>query len=92
MKRISCPLCGLRGDHEFTWGGPADVVRPDTATCTDEEWAAYLFHRDNPRGIHQERWCHTYGCGQWFHAARDTVADRIERIYSISQRPTDAAG
>lgn len=73
MKRIQCPHCGKRDEIEFTWGGPADLVRPDTATCTDEQWRDYLFIRENPAGAHRERWCHTYGCGQWFELTRDTV-------------------
>lgn len=92
MKRLGCPLCGLRDHYEFTFGGPAHIVRPDPVKCSESEWATYLFYRENPRGLHQERWCHTYGCGQWFLIARDTVTHRIERAYPISRGSTDAAG
>ena len=63
---------------------------PDTSTCSDEQWRDYLFTRRNPRGLHHERWCHTYGCGQWFHIARDTLTHRIERVYGIDEGPGDA--
>ncbi len=32
--------------------------------------ADYLFFRDNPKGVHLERWRHGFGCGQWFNVAR----------------------
>ncbi len=78
MMQIPCPYCGIRDAHEFTWGGQADLVRPaDPKDCSDEEWAAYLYLRRNPRGAHHERWCHTYGCRQWFNVWRDTVTHRV---------------
>jgi sarcosine oxidase subunit delta len=36
----------------------------------------------NPRGVHFERWCHVYGCGKWFHAARDTATLEVFGTYS----------
>ena len=86
MKLISCPLCGPRAEIEFTWGGQAHLVRPDPAACSDQQWADYLFARRNPRGLHHERWCHTYGCGRWFHIARDTLTQRVARVYSMGER------
>jgi sarcosine oxidase subunit delta len=83
VMRIACPHCGPRDEPEFTWGGQAHLVRPDPATCSDLEWTDYLFMRDNPRGVHRERWCHTYGCGQWFNVARDTVTHRIVEVYAL---------
>jgi sarcosine oxidase, subunit delta len=84
VKRLSCPACGPRDEIEFTWGGQAHMVRPDPMACTDEQWSQYLFMRDNPRGLHHERWCHTYGCGQWFHVTRDTLTHRIASVYAIT--------
>lgn len=81
--RIACPSCGPRDEIEFTWGGPADLARPDPATCSDEAWTDYLFMRDNPRGVQRERWCHTYGCGQWFQVERDTVTHRVVAVRAI---------
>ncbi len=84
MMRIPCPYCGVRDAFEFTWGGQADIVRPAyPQTCSDEEWGAYLFIRRNSKGMHQERWCHTYGCGQWFNVWRDTVTHVIEKVTAV---------
>jgi len=77
--RIVCPYCGARDQIEFTWGGDADVVRPkEPAVTSDNDWAAYLYMRSNVSGRAEERWCHTYGCGQWFTLQRDTLTHQIE--------------
>jgi len=82
--RIACPHCGVRDALEFTWGGQADLARPvNPALCSDQEWGAYLFIRRNPKGMHHERWCHTYGCGQWLNVWRHTVTHVIERVTSV---------
>lgn len=80
MLRISCPWCGERDEPEFTFGGEAHVARPPF-DCDDATWARYLFVRENPKGTHFERWCHTYGCGQWFNVVRDTVTHEIRAAY-----------
>jgi heterotetrameric sarcosine oxidase delta subunit len=49
----------------------------DPSALTDEEWAAYLFVRDNPKGPYAERWCHTAGCRRWFTVVRDTLTNEI---------------
>jgi len=78
MLRIPCPYCGVRDQVEFRFGGESQVRRPaDPAQLSDAEWADYLFYRDNPRGPHQERWVHSYGCRQWFHLVRDTLTHEI---------------
>ena len=84
MLRIECPWCGPRDELEFTYGGQSHVARP-SADCSDEAWADYLFVRSNPKGVHAERWCHSYGCGQWFHALRDTVTHRIIVVYRVGE-------
>lgn len=79
--QVSCPNCGARDVIEFTWGDEADLSRPpDPGICTDTQWSAYLFIRKNPRGMQYERWCHTYGCGQWFNVHRHTVTHRAESV------------
>ena len=45
----------------------------------------YLFIRRNPRGMHHERWCHTYGCGQWFNLWRHTVTHLAERVAAMDR-------
>jgi sarcosine oxidase subunit delta len=91
VMRIPCPHCGVRNYIEFTCGGQADLVRPsDPQRCSDEEWCNYLFMRQNPKGVHHERWCHTYGCGQWFTLWRDTFTHKIIAAES-SEQPVQAA-
>ena len=38
--------------------------------------------RDNPKGVHFERWRHVYGCGKWFHAARDDMTLEVFGTYT----------
>jgi sarcosine oxidase subunit delta len=83
---ISCPWCGLRDVAEFRSGGEASVIRPsDPSSVTDEEWADYLFYRNNIKGEHQERWLHSYGCRQWFIVTRNTVTHEITQTQTMAQ-------
>ncbi|MET8143485.1 sarcosine oxidase subunit delta [Sphaerisporangium sp. NPDC005288] len=78
MLLIPCPWCGPRDEAEFRYGGQAGVAYPgDPAALTDEEWARYLFFRDNPEGPFRERWHHAAGCRRWFGLTRDTATDEI---------------
>ena len=52
------------------------------SNSSDAEFEAYLFLRENPHGVHLERWRHASGCGKWFHAARDTVTLEVFGTYS----------
>ncbi len=52
---------------------------PDPNAASDEDWAAYLYLRSNPKGRHAERWYHVHGCNRFFNAERDTVSDRFVR-------------
>ena len=95
MLLINCPYCGERPEPEFVYGGQAHVARPkDPQACSPEEWTAYLYLRDNPRGVHAERWRHTRGCGRFFNALRDTTTDQFLATYRVGEpRPeTGAAG
>ncbi len=49
----------------------------------DEAWSAYLYLRNNPEGMHAERWRHIHGCGRFFNARRNTVNDTIAVTYLI---------
>ena len=78
MLQIRCPWCGERDEVEFSYGGQAAVAYPaDPAALSDEEWAAFLFFRDNPKGDFDERWVHTHGCRRWFDLTRDTVTNEV---------------
>ncbi|MEU3613777.1 sarcosine oxidase subunit delta family protein [Streptomyces sp. NPDC006872] len=93
MLLIPCPWCGPRDEAEFHYGGQAHVPYPqDPASLTDEEWARYLFFRDNPKGPFAERWTHAAGCRRWFNAVRDTSTNEILTVYRAGEeRPATVA-
>jgi len=94
MLLIHCPYCGLRPELEFAYGGQAHVARPSApAAVSDEQWAAYLYLRDNSKGLHAERWRHLRGCGRFFNALRDTTTDHFLATYKVGEAapPLDAA-
>ncbi len=81
MLILTCPYCGVDCDEtELSPGGEAHLKRFGPGS-TDEEFETYLFQRENPKGVHLERWRHAYGCGKWFHAARDTVTLEVFGTY-----------
>ena len=85
MLKIDCPYCGPRVESEFRCGGESHIQRPGPHDAvSDQEWAAYLFYRENPKGVHFERWVHQFGCGRWFNMARDTVTHEIKAIYAMT--------
>jgi heterotetrameric sarcosine oxidase delta subunit len=77
MLLITCPYCGPRDHDEFSYAGDATVTRPDPATATDADWAAYIYLRDNPKGLHLELWQHQAGCRAFIKVARDTLTHEI---------------
>ena len=82
MLTLHCPYCGVDADEtDLHGGGEAHLKRygPDS---TDEEFEGYLFVRQNPKGVHFERWQHVYGCGKWFHAARCSGTLEVFGTYS----------
>ena len=81
MLILTCPYCGIKADEtELTGGGEAHLKRFGPGS-DDGEFEGYLFMRENPKGVHFERWRHTYGCGKWFHAARDTMTLEVYGTY-----------
>ena len=81
MLILTCPYCGAEADEtELSPGGEAHLTRkgPDSS---DDDFEQYLFHRENPKGVHFERWRHSAGCGKWFHAARCTVTLEVFGTY-----------
>jgi sarcosine oxidase subunit delta len=83
-----CPLNGPRDISEFVYGGEVRQA-PDTATCSDETWADYLFMRANRAGVVREWWLHEPS-GLWFIAERDTVRDLVIRTYEADAQPGTA--
>ena len=85
MLQITCPHCGPRNEAEFAFGGEGHITRPpQPEQVNDREWAHYLYVRENPKGIHYERWQHRFGCRQWFNLARDTLSHKIHTTYAIT--------
>ena len=81
MLILRCPYCGVDADEtELTPGGEAHLTRFGPGS-DDDDFHAYLFRRENPRGVHFERWRHAAGCGKWFHAARCTVTLEVFGTY-----------
>ncbi len=83
MMQIPCIHCGLRDESEFTCGGTSHLVRRSLQQ-SDQAWGEYLFFRDNPKGLHRERWRHSQGCGRWFNVVRDTVTHHILSVYAMT--------
>lgn len=82
MLLMTCPNCGIACEEtELSHGGEAHLKRFGPGS-SDEAFEAYLFMRDNPRGVHFERWRHAYGCGKWFLAARCTQTLEVFGTYS----------
>jgi sarcosine oxidase subunit delta len=86
MLLLTCPNCGAEcAETELAPGGEAHLKRFGPGS-TDDEFTGYLFLRKNPRGVHYERWRHAFGCGKWFHAARDTATMEVFGTYSAQTR------
>ncbi len=84
MMQIPCILCGKRDESEFVCGGASHLLRPPL-DASDQQWGEYLFFRENPKGVHLERWRHAQGCGRWFNLARHTVTHEILSVYPITE-------
>jgi heterotetrameric sarcosine oxidase delta subunit len=83
----------VRDQTEFRFGGEANIHRPtDPAQSSDEEWADYLFYRDNLKGPHAERWVHSYGCRRWFSVLRDTATHEIVAVHRLEPGPGAGSG
>ena len=82
MLILTCPYCGVDCDEtELHGGGEAHLKRHGPGS-NDDEFEGYLFKRENPRGVHFERWRHVAGCGKWFHAARCTQTLEVFGTYT----------
>ncbi|GHF45081.1 sarcosine oxidase subunit delta [Seohaeicola zhoushanensis] len=91
MLILECPYCGVKADEtELSAGGEAHLKRFGPG-ADDESFEGYLFARENPKGVHFERWRHSYGCGKWFHAARNTATLEVYGTYpaQVSVPPKD---
>ena len=90
MLLIACPHCGPREESEFRCGGQAHIARPENSEALgDDDWAGYLYYRNNPKGVQFERWHHVFGCRQWFNIARHTVSHEILAVYTMGSPPPE---
>lgn len=81
MLILNCPYCGVDAEEtELAAGGEAHLRRFGPGS-TDADFHDYLFMRENPKGVHFERWRHANGCGKWFHAARCTQTLEVFGTY-----------
>ena len=82
MLRLRCPCCGVAAEEtEFHPGGEAHLTRVGPGG-DDDSFTAYMYERRNPKGPHFERWRHVFGCGKWFHVARDTATLEVFGTYA----------
>ncbi len=83
MKIMNCPLNGPRNISEFVYGGEVKTM-PNALTCSDKEWADYVFYSDNTIRVIAEWWYHS-ASGYWFIAERHTASDEIFKTYDPSE-------
>ena len=84
---IPHPLLGLRDAQEFTYLGDAALLaRPDgLAEGAADAFNAYVYLRDNPRGVHDEHWHHTAGCRRWLVVTRDTATHAVAGVADAAE-------
>lgn len=87
MLLIRCPYCEEdRPELEFRHAGEAHVARPaNMAEISDEDFEAFFFIRENPKGVVFERWRHIHGCARFFNAARHAVSDKFIVTYKAGE-------
>ena len=86
MLLLTCPNCDLAVEEtELAPGGEAHLERFGPS-ASDDAFEAYMFLRDNTKGVHFERWRHAYGCGKWFLAARDTATMQVFGTYPAQSK------
>ena len=86
MLILTCPYCGVAAEEtELHAGGEAHLTRHGPGS-SEAEFERYLFYRENPKGVHFERWRHVNGCGKWFHAARCTQTLEVFGTYSAQTK------
>jgi heterotetrameric sarcosine oxidase delta subunit len=78
MLIIACPFCGPRDEIEFRYKGDAGIARPSVAD--EDAFAAHVYERSNPAGMHREWWLHVGGCRQLLAVERDTITHEITSV------------
>jgi sarcosine oxidase, subunit delta len=87
MLLIRCPYCEEeRPELEFRNMGEAHLVRvADIANQAEQDFEGLLYVRQNPKGLHYERWRHIHGCARFFNAVRHTVTDKFLMTYKAGE-------
>ncbi|MEZ5850835.1 MAG: sarcosine oxidase subunit delta [Hyphomicrobiaceae bacterium] len=88
--RLQCPHCGERDQSEFAYLGDATVTRPDPGAGQDA-YFDYVYIRDNPAGVHRERWFHGQGCRSWLDVTRNTRTHEILSVEPARQASSSEA-
>lgn len=81
MVILTCPNCGDRNVSEYRYGGEYNPRPANPLDTDDVAWADYIFMKANKLGIQKEWWYHTFGCGTWFLAERQTYSNSVEKTY-----------
>lgn len=93
MLLIKCPYCEEeRPELEFRNAGEAHLVRANPIIeQSDDDFAGFLYFRQNPKGLQFERWRHIHGCGRFFNAVRDSVSDKFLTVYKAGEPRPDVS-
>ena len=83
MKLMPCPMNGLRNISEFVFGGELTEM-PDPNSCSERQWADYVFMENNTKGNVFEWWMHV-PTSYWFIAERNTETDEIIKTFPASE-------
>ena len=87
--RISCPNCGERGVHEFSYRGDAQLTRPTMPAAAPIDptlmasWIDYVYFRDNSPGLHRELWYHSGGCRAFLKVTRNVTTHEISHVEAV---------
>lgn len=86
--RLTCPYCGERDRHEFSYRGDAAPQRPalrqlgrgEAALTAAKGMFEYVYIRENVPGRMRELWHHAGGCRAWLVVERDATTHAIGQI------------
>ncbi|MEQ1547239.1 MAG: sarcosine oxidase subunit delta [Chakrabartia sp.] len=81
MMQITCPHCGPRAQSEFVFERTLDSVV--TIEALPKDAMTTLFTRNNPRGMDEEIWRHTFGCRAWMVITRHRVSHEISNVRAV---------
>ena len=97
--RLTCPYCGDRDRHEFSYRGDAAPQRPALRKLARNEAVLppphgvfeYVYIRDNVPGRMRELWQHSAGCRAWLVVERDVTTHAFGGIVPARETKTPAS-